>query len=277
VRLATVGDVGIDIYENLGRAFPGGIGLNFAMSANELGAEEVFLYCCLGDDEFGDFVAEALGRSGLTVRAQRRPGASSTQRLTVHPDGNREFTGYFPNVLADWLLTDEEIAELRTMDVIAAPVSDGLRPVAEQVIPLEFSGRRVIDFSEDGVWWGAEYFERMAPRLDIAFFGVRSGVPPSVPGLARRYPDRPFVVTLGAEGSVAFVGERVFREPAQPTTVVDTCGCGDAFQAAFTIGYLRHGDVARALAEGTTQAGVHMQHFGANALQQSLDVGRPSG
>ncbi len=156
------------------------------------------------------------------------------------------------------------------MDVICAPVSDGLYPVAEQVIPLQTRALKAIDFSEDGDWWGPEHFERFVPRLDIAFFGVKSGVPPAVPDLARRFPEKLFVVTEGPLGSVAFHGEQSVRQPPRPTTVVDTCGCGDAFQAGFIVEWLRTHDLGRALVTGTAQAGIHMQHYGSNALRQTL-------
>ncbi len=275
MRLATIGDVGIDVYHNLDRVFVGGIGLNFALSARELGVEEVFVYCYLGDDAFGDFVERSLEGTGLRVRARRGRGRCSTQHLTVRPGGNREFTGYYPNVLSQWRLTPDELAELRTMDVIAAPVSDGLPAVVEQVIPLDFGGIRAIDFSEDGDWWGPDVFERFTPRLEIAFFGVHHGVPLYVPGLARRHPDKPFVVTMGPGGSVAFLGNSEIYQPPLITELVDTTGCGDAYQAGFTVSYLRHHDVARALVDGTAQAGVHMRHYGANAIRDTLEY-RPA-
>lgn len=269
MRLAAVGDVGVDVYENLGVIHVGGISLNLAMSAVELGVDEVFLFSALGDD-YGDFVRDAIATTPIRFRGQRLPGRCSTQHLVVHPDGNREFTGYDPHVLDDWRLSAAELAELATMEVICAPVSDGLAAVAEQVIPLETGALKAIDFSEDGEWWGPDYFERFAPSLGIAFFGVKTGVPPAVPALARRYPEKVFVVTEGPRGSTAFHGDLVARQPARPTSVVDTCGCGDAFQAGFIVEWLRSRDLARALAAGTAQAGVHMQHYGANALRPTV-------
>lgn len=273
MRLAAVGDVGVDVYENLGAIHVGGISINVALSASELGVDDVFLYSALGDD-YGDFVQHAIATTPVHFRGRRLAGKCSTQHLVVHPDGNREFTGYYPNVLGEWRLTPEELAELATMDVICAPVSDGLYPVAEQVIPLETGALKAIDFSEDGEWWGPEYFERFVPFLGIAFFGVKTGVPPSVPELARRYPEKVFVVTEGPLGSTAFHGECVARQPARPTTVVDTCGCGDAFQAGFIVEWLGSRDLARALEAGTAQAGNHMQHYGSNALRQTLRIDR---
>lgn len=271
MKLTAVGDVGIDIYHNLGRAYAGGIALNFALSAAELGVEEVFLYCCLGDGPDADFLRRVLADTPLQLRIQIAEGRCSTQHLTVLPDGNREFTGYYPNLLTTWRLSEEEKQELAGMDLVAGPVSDGLPAVVEDLCSLELPGLLALDFSEDGDWWGPDYFERFVPKADIAFFGVHRSVPPSVPALARRYPEKLFVVTLGPAGSIGFQGERRVHQPAIVTRVVDTTGCGDAFQAGFAVGYLRHGDLPRALRDGAAQAAVHMQHFGANALRDTME------
>jgi fructoselysine 6-kinase len=44
---------------------------------------------------------------------------------------------------------------------------------------------------------------------------------------------------------------------------VDSTGCGDAFQAAFTVNYFRDGIVAAALHQGAIQAARVLNHFGA--------------
>jgi fructoselysine 6-kinase len=73
------------------------------------------------------------------------------------------------------------------------------------------------------------------------------------------------VVTRGAEGSTALVNGQQFDQPAiQVATTVDTTGCGDAFQAAFTVFYLRHGDIRLALQQGARQAAQVLQHYGAS-------------
>lgn len=272
MRIATVGDVGVDVYENLGLLYPGGIGLNFALSLQELGVEDVFLYHCLGDDRRGDFVAAALEGAGLHLRGRRRPGACSTQYIDVDAGGNRRFTGYYPNVLDGWRLTADEREELLTMDAIAAPASDGLRAVLEDVLPLDFGGVLAIDFSEDGEWWGREYFDRFTPKLQIAFFGVHRDVPPDIPELASRHPEKTFVVTMGPAGSVGFRGDAVVSQPALVSSVVDTTGCGDAFQAGFLAAWLHKQDLGDALRAGARQAAVHMSHHGANRLRPTLRV-----
>jgi fructoselysine 6-kinase len=72
------------------------------------------------------------------------------------------------------------------------------------------------------------------------------------------------VITLGAEGSAALIkGEPVFQPSFTVTEIVDSTGCGDAFQAAFTISYWREKDVRRALESGSRQAATVLQHYGA--------------
>ncbi|MCB0080515.1 MAG: hypothetical protein KDE47_06280, partial [Caldilineaceae bacterium] len=72
------------------------------------------------------------------------------------------------------------------------------------------------------------------------------------------------VVTLGTGGSVALTAPDHIVQPALAVAKpVDSTGCGDAFQAAFTTSYFRDGDVAAALARGAGQAAQVLQHFGA--------------
>ena len=58
---------------------------------------------------------------------------------------------------------------------------------------------------------------------------------------------RPALVctTLGAEGSLALVGDVEVRTPAFRVRVVDTTGAGDVFRGGFIAGWLRAGDDAQ--------------------------------
>lgn len=43
------------------------------------------------------------------------------------------------------------------------------------------------------------------------------------------------IVKLGARGSMGLIGERYYRVPAHRVAIVDACGAGDAFLAAFAV------------------------------------------
>ena len=54
-----------------------------------------------------------------------------------------------------------------------------------------------------------------------------------------------------------------FQAALEVDNLIDTTGCGDAFQAAFTVSYFRDGDIAAALFRGANQAARVLKHFGA--------------
>ena len=71
------------------------------------------------------------------------------------------------------------------------------------------------------------------------------------------------VVTMDAAGSIALQGRETFFQPALPVArVVDTTGCGDAYQAAFTVSWFRTGDAQQAMAAGAEAASLVLAHFG---------------
>jgi 2-dehydro-3-deoxygluconokinase len=66
--------------------------------------------------------------------------------------------------------------------------------------------------------------------------------------LHARYSQAVVVLTLGAEGAIAYDStEHVYRQPAFPAERIDRVGGGDAFNAGFLYGYLMDGDIAIAL------------------------------
>lgn len=134
---------------------------------------------------------------------------------------------------------------------------------------LPFDGKRVADF---GDWF--DYVGRhdeMLPwldRIDLAFI---SGDEETVAVFreAMRGENRPkkaqVIITLGDKGSVALVDGGIIRQPAMPVErIVDTTGCGDAFQAAFTVEWLCSGDLAKALQSGAENAAKTLHHYGAS-------------
>jgi fructoselysine 6-kinase len=71
------------------------------------------------------------------------------------------------------------------------------------------------------------------------------------------------VVTLGAEGSIAFVsGNGEIKQPAMQVDAIDTTGAGDSFIAGFIAAFLQSLDVPAAMAAGAAWAARTCLHFG---------------
>jgi 2-dehydro-3-deoxygluconokinase len=65
---------------------------------------------------------------------------------------------------------------------------------------------------------------------------------------------RQVVVTMGSEGSVAWIDGETYRQPALPVTTVDPVGAGDAFAAGYLAAMLSGGAAERRLLQGATTA-----------------------
>jgi len=127
-----------------------------------------------------------------------------------------------------------------------------------------FSGRRVADFLD-----GSDYPDIAAKIatwlnwLDLIFISGDDETVAALRPLTKHYPGL-IVVTLGAAGSLALSRGDLYHQPALPVDrPVDTTGCGDAFQAAFTVSYFRAAQIDQALYAGARQAAQVLQHLGA--------------
>ena len=114
--------------------------------------------------------------------------------------------------------------------------------------------RRVLDFGD----WSAGRQKSLSPAtlnaLDLAFFSGDEETVKRLEPLAA-HSECQIVVTLGAGGSLAFTAsEPVFQPALEVGNLVDTTGCGDAFQAAFSLSYFQNGHISAALRRGAEQA-----------------------
>jgi len=270
VRIAAVGEIVLDVYlpapEEEGRL--GGISVNFARCALRSGAS-VALYGAIGTDARGRLLAAELAGSGLERRVRELPGASAIQRIRLAPDGERIFCGFDAGVLERYRLTDAELVELEDFDAVALTCSAELAGVFGQVmaLPLGPRTRRVADFSQDSPGgdparpdgWVHPYLDRLA----VAFVGGQPSFlePLRVLSVAT---DTLLVLTVGPAGAYAIQRGRVLHQPSLARTVVDTTGCGDAFQGAFTAAYLAGAGLEHALGAGAECAAHVASRVGAS-------------
>jgi len=268
MKIVSVGEVTVDHYLNQNLSFVGGIGLNFAVQAKRSGAENVSMVSCVGDGSYGAWVLATLAKEQIdTTHLAVLAGKTAEIDIEVDEDGERFFPpgGFQLNVLGQLQLTENAKAFIAQHDVVSTQYDgEAADSLTAQLLELPTDKiKRVLDF---GDWSdGRQKSLSLATlnAIDIAFF---SGDEETVKWL------EPFieqvncliVVTLGAEGSLALTPTESYFQPALAVDkLIDTTGCGDAFQAAFSLSYFQDRDIPVALRRGAEQAAQVLQHFGA--------------
>lgn len=218
--------------------FPGGKGANQALAAARLGGE-VALIGRVGDDDDGKQLRAGLEAEGVDVERVRAvpDGATGVALITVDERGENTIVvapganalvpaDALDGAVARWLVVQLEIPiggvarALRTARdagtatlLNAAPAADLGPDVLRAVDVL------VVNQGEAARLAGRP--ETTAPdQLARALCAIGCGTA---------------VVTLGADGAIAFDGQRELRQPAFPVAAIDAVAAGDAFVGALAV------------------------------------------
>lgn len=232
--------------------FPGGNAVNVAVLAGRLGAEAGYLGC-LGSDEAGMLIVDALRGEGVdTSRCRLRAGDNA--RAFIGHDGNdRRFLRSQRGVRGQWGgFSPEDLAYIAGFDLVHSSVYSELE--AELATIGQAARRLSYDFSER---WSEANLAATLPQVDIAFLSHPTGSDAQCHELARRCAEAGpavVVVTRGARGSLALAGGVFHHHGITLTPVVDTLGAGDGFIAAFLLAELEGKGIPEALAAGAANA-----------------------
>jgi fructoselysine 6-kinase len=271
VSIAAIGDNCIDVYTNLRQGFAGGGALNFAVHARRAGAQTAYVGV-IGDDVYGDWMANALAAEHVATQHLRRVPGPSALAFVRLVSTERTFIGSDHGVREQLRVTSEIDAYLAGFDLIHTTL-DGR--VDASIPAWHQAGHKIsYDFSHRAKP------EQIAllPYITVAFFSGQHSDPASAREKLVAYQQqgaRVVVMTFGENGSRAFDGTRDHRQPALTAQVVDTLGAGDAFQAGFIVEYLKTGAVDAALFAGAVRAAEVCGHCGAFGYAHAIDLTDP--
>lgn len=255
--------------------FAGGAPFNVACGLKQLGARCGF-FGRVGDDLIGRYLvgyAESLGFDYLNVRADRARN-TTLAFVELGAGGERRFS-FFRKNTADHALPPEAAEEIaRAADIVhigSLPLSeeDG-RAFADRAVELAHAYGKKVSFD---VNYRDDLFENEGQAADIyakyialADIVKLSGEEIEMFSCARSAEEmlrelagenKTVFLTLGAAGSMACRGGKIFSQPSIEVKPVDTTGAGDAFMAGvlFALGQgetdmnivLRTGNVCGAL------------------------------
>lgn len=252
LRLLGLGDNTVDTYVDRGLQFPGGNAVNVAVLAHRLGAETGYLGC-LGSDEGGMLIVDALRQEGVDTSRCRRLAGDNARAFIGHDGNDRRFLRSQHGVRGQWGgFSPEDLAYVAAFDLVHSSVYGELEA---SLATLRRAARRFCyDFSER---WTDANLAATLPWLDIAFLSFPSGSDAECRHLARRCADAGpglVVVTRGERGSLAMAGGVFHHNGINQTQIVDTLGAGDGFIAAFLLAVLAEKSIPEALAAGAANA-----------------------
>jgi fructoselysine 6-kinase len=268
LKVVLAGDCGVDRYLPLGLDRPGGITLNVAAHARRLfpRSDTITVVTALGTDPESSLVRESLRGLGVECVLRELPGSTSLQIIDLEPSGEKIFVSYHQGVLGDYRVGEDERALIADSDLLVAPHYRQIDGFFSSLMASPSRGLRVVDFAdiaEDAV---STNVHRFLDDFHVAFFGLTASHADLIGELEKiaRRRGKLFVVTLGADGSMALGGDERVHCPAAPVAkVVDTTGAGDTFAAAFLAEYVLGKDVARSLARGAEEAARTVSQVGA--------------
>lgn len=266
MRIAAVGDNCMDVYTHLGKAYPGGNPVNVAVYLRRLG-EQASYTGVVGDDENGALMKRALTAKGVDIsHLHTRAGATAVTMVEL-VDGERVFGDYDEGVMADFRLSEDDIAFLCAHDLIHTGIWG---KIENDLAELHRRGAVIsFDFADK---LDHEIVSLALPHVDYAFFSYSSDdafIRNYLKDAHSRSP-RLVIATLGENGSLVYDGESFTKGGIVPVDVVDTMGAGDSFIAGFLRGILFGKGLPECLHLGAENASVTLKTMGAWTVEGDL-------
>lgn len=260
MRVATVGDNCVDVYEKEGKEYPGGNPVNVAVYLERMGIDASYTGV-VGTDSYGKALIDALNRKGVdTSHVHVAEGSTAVTKVEV-VNGNRVFGDYIEGVMEHFKLTDEDIDFLCTQDLVVSGIwghtAQDLGKIRKHGIPIVF------DYSDQP---HDPIVDASISNVDYAFFGLDSDDTDEVRSFMREKQamgPKVVIVTLGEHGSLAYDGKGFHKHGIIEVNIADTMGAGDSFIAGFVKGILESKDVVGCMDEGAKSSAVTLQYSGA--------------
>lgn len=260
MKLAAVGDNCMDVYDNLGTAYPGGNPVNVAVYFVRLGGEASYTGV-VGTDDYGKLMKERIGAKGVDVSHIRFESGSTAVTHVELVNGERVFGEYEEGVMADFRLTEEEVAFLCGHDLVVTGLWGNVHQKLAEI------KRRGVKTAFDAATRPEDEAAQIALASTDYFFmasddGDTEELREKLKELHKKGPEL-VIATLGEDGSIAYDGTKFIRYGIVPCSVIDTMGAGDSYIAGFLKGILEGKVIEECMKSGAENASVTLEYHGA--------------
>jgi fructoselysine 6-kinase len=268
LTIVSIGEIAIDYYKQQNLKFIGGIGLNFAVNAKRSGEQRVSMVSCVGDGIMGSWALETLLEEKVDIsHISIKKGKTAEIEVEIMENAERFFPagGYKANVLGQLCITNAIQSFITGHDIMVTQF-DGVNEnsIVSQILKLQEDRTKcVVDFGDCSDVSDLRIPSKIFSEIDLAFFSGNEDTVELLKPIIKNN-NLLIVVTMGTNGSFAITKPKLYFQPAiKVSKMIDTNGCGDAFQAAFTNYYFRKKNISEALFQGANQAAKVLQHYGA--------------
>jgi fructokinase len=250
-----IGEAIWDVYSKTEK-FPGGVPVNCAVHASQLGHQGI-LISRVGADAAGAEMLAELSRRGVETRFVQQDPTEPTARVAIKigADGTPDFTCRQKSRAFHYLRSQPEWTQLQP-DAIVFTVLGQLNPAAGAAIQnylnsattafklldanAYFLSKRIFEILPeslklaDGLKLNTAEFETLATVLRQ----TGTDEPVTIPALMRQFDLELVLLTRGGRGAEIFIRNQNFEIDAFNSAPQDTNGCGDAFATAALILFL---------------------------------------
>jgi sulfofructose kinase len=250
----------------------GGAAATGAVAIARLGMD-VELWSIHGDDANGKHASAELEGYGVNCHNIRVPAGSVTfvSGILVTPEGERYIFPYRGEGLEDsaaGLNLDLSGFDCLLSDARFPVMNEAvLRAASEQGVPI------VGDFGNTKNWHLAQYVTHLIASEECAAEILGRNQPELALAALRQYDEQLVGITLGEQGFLYQLGDKVRHIPALPVNIIDTNGAGDVFHGAYAYAVAMGWDdeVCGLLAAGT--AALSCETLGSrNGIPTAADV-----
>nr|WP_321237498.1 PfkB family carbohydrate kinase [uncultured Psychroserpens sp.] len=252
MKITALSSFCVDFFPELDKIYVGGNSLNFATQCKLLGYENISVLGAIGKDKFGKLIENQLDRLNInrsSLYQLNEPTASN--KIFINEKGDRYFKedSWNGGTFDKFRLSESDWNSLADSKIVAMPAGD---PNLIELLKRRNENQLiVIDFLD---YLGIDFIKEHIDNIDIVFLSGKEEILDELQELSSKK-GKLIVPTLGAKGSVAlFENKRYYQKAIEVDEIVDTTGCGDAFQAAFSIEWLKTKNIEKSLKEGAIAA-----------------------
>lgn len=268
MKIACVGDCGIDQYQPSGEILPGGITANFTRQARRSFKpnDQIHIISMMANDgEAAATARTAVDIEGIECHFQHIDGTTPVQYIKIDDHGEKDFFKYDRGLLKNFKLNEDQLDVIKSADLVMTPTYWQIYNVFDIVMAAPMSGTLAVDFSDFATDPNFELLNKYIKQIDICFFGLsknQTELIDKISSMAKKH-NKLMIITLGADGSIAYMGDKYYHCAAKKVSkIVDTTGAGDAFAAGFLSRYMHKNSIDDALAQGAINAAETIRFMG---------------